>query len=99
MYQYDKDGIKENLSIDEIEMLVNDLNGEPIKQHSTLLCKTICHCGEQHKLYYYDNTKLFRLYKLNESGWLYNLPFRYAGLYLPYTSSSLIRVLVLIPNN
>ena len=40
MYQYDKDEIKENLSIDEIEMLVNDLNGEPIKQHSTLLCKT-----------------------------------------------------------
>ena len=62
MYQYDKDEIKENLSIDEIEMLVNDLNGEPIKQHSTLLCKTICHCGEQHKLYYYDNTKLFRCY-------------------------------------
>ena len=62
MYQYDKDEIKENLSIDEIEMLVNDLNGEPIKQHSTLLCRTICHCGEQHKLYYYDNTKLFRCY-------------------------------------
>lgn len=62
MYQYDKDEIKENLSIDEIEMLVNDLNGEPIKQHSTLLCKTVCHCGEQHKLYYYDNTKLFRCY-------------------------------------
>ena len=27
-----------------------------------ILNKTICHCGNSHKLYYYDNTKLFRCY-------------------------------------
>ena len=38
------------------------MGGEPILKGDTLLCKTICHNGNSHKLYYYDNTKLFRCF-------------------------------------
>ena len=31
-------------------------------QNEVLVCKTICHGGDSHKLYYYDNTKLFKCY-------------------------------------
>lgn len=56
---------KNSLSIEEIIILVADLGGEPIKKGNFFVSKTICHNpkGEgSHKLYYYDNTKLFRCY-------------------------------------
>ena len=62
---YDKDEIKNNLTIEEVAELVAELHGEPENKGSYLICKTICHNSiEQgsHKLYYYDNTKLFRCY-------------------------------------
>lgn len=62
LYDYDKDFIKENLSIDQIETLVADLGGEPISQPGVLLCLTICHGGDSHKLYYYENTYLFHCF-------------------------------------
>ena len=55
-----KDEIKNNLSIEQIESLVAELGGEPRRQGDILICRTICHGGDSHKLYYYDNTKLFR---------------------------------------
>ena len=57
-----KDEIKNSLSIDQIESLVAELGGEPRRQGDILICRTICHGGNSHKLYYYDNTKLFRCY-------------------------------------
>lgn len=39
-----------------------ELGAEPIMQGSMILNKTICHGGDSHKLYYYDNTHLFRCY-------------------------------------
>ena len=57
-----KDEIKNSLSIDQIESLVAELGGEPRRQGNILICRTICHGGNSHKLYYYDNTKLFRCY-------------------------------------
>lgn len=65
MIQYDKDKIKNELEIDQIEELLNELGAEPINKGNHLVCKTICHnCGGQgsHKLYYYDNTKLFKCF-------------------------------------
>lgn len=66
MYKYDKDEIKENLTIQQIYELVSDLGGEPIQENdASFKSRTICHnpAGEgSHKLYYYDNTKLFRCY-------------------------------------
>ena len=59
---FNKDEIKNNLSIEQVENIVADLGGEPRRQEGLLICRTICHGGESHKLYYYDNTKLFRCY-------------------------------------
>lgn len=67
-YSYDKDKIKSELTIEQVAELVSELHGEPIKQGSTLICKTICHNKiseldtASHKLYYYENTALFHCY-------------------------------------
>lgn len=60
--KFDKDEIKNSLTIDQIEDIVADLGGEPQNRGDYLVCKTICHGGDSHKLYYYDNTKLFQCY-------------------------------------
>ena len=60
--KYDKDTLKENLSIEEIFDLVNELGGEPIMGNGFFTAKTICHNGDSHKLYYYENTHLFHCY-------------------------------------
>ncbi len=59
---FTKDDIKNNLTIEQIADLVAELGGEPIRNNGLLMCRTICHGGSSHKLYYYDNTKLFRCY-------------------------------------
>ena len=61
-YDYDKDLIKNSLDIFQVKDLVAELGGEPQLQNEILVCKTICHGGDSHKLYYYDNTHLFRCY-------------------------------------
>ncbi len=66
-YKYNKDELKESLSINQVLDLVAELGGEPQMDKSGLYftSRTICHnkVGEgSHKLYYYDNTKLFRCY-------------------------------------
>lgn len=63
----DKDKLKnEILSIQQIYELVADLGGEPHDiQNNMFVSKTICHNPVGHgsyKLYYYDNTHLFRCY-------------------------------------
>lgn len=65
MYKYDKDELKLNLSIEQVFDLVTELGGEPRMESGFFISKTICHnhAGEgSYKLYYYDNTKLFRCY-------------------------------------
>ena len=62
---YDKDAIKESLTIDQIFDIVSELGGEPIMYSGYFTAQTICHNhpGEgKYKLYYYENTKLFRCY-------------------------------------
>ena len=66
-YKYDKDEIKNNLTIDQVLMLVAELGGEPILGNTGnfFTARTICHnvLGEgSRKLYYYDNTKLFKCF-------------------------------------
>ena len=67
MINFNKDEIKNNLTIEQIFELVGELGGDPIMNGSRTFftSKTICHniLGEgSHKLYYYDNTKLFQCY-------------------------------------
>ena len=62
MYKYDKDTLKENLTIEEVFDLVSELGGEPIMGNGIFTARTICHGGDSHKLYYYPNTHLFHCY-------------------------------------
>lgn len=65
--KYDKDKIKENLTITQVFDFCADLGGEPKMESGgdVFVMKTICHnpIGEgSHKLYYYNNSHLFRCY-------------------------------------
>lgn len=59
---FDKDKIKNSLTIEQVFDLVDELGGEPIMYNGFFVSLTICHDGDSHKLYYYDNTKLFQCY-------------------------------------
>ena len=64
-FQYNKDEIKESLSIEQVFDFLSEFGGEPQIRGNIIVSKTICHNhkGEgSHKLYYYDNTKLFKCY-------------------------------------
>ena len=63
--KFDKDEIKEQLTTDMVEDLVRDFGGDPQETSFGFIAGTICHNhpGEgSHKLYYYENTRLFRCY-------------------------------------
>ena len=62
IYEYDKNSIKNSLSLEQMYSFLDDLGAAPQPQGAMILNKTVCHCGNSHKLYYYDNTKLFRCY-------------------------------------
>lgn len=66
-FKFDKDDLKESLTIDQVFELTAELGGEPImdKSGTFFTAKTICHnhIGEgSHKLYYYNNTHLYKCY-------------------------------------
>ena len=62
IYDYNKDEIKNSLTIEQVNELVAELGGEPQIQGNAIIARTICHGGDSRKLYYYDNTKLFTCY-------------------------------------
>ena len=62
---YDKDEIKNKLTTEQVEDIVRDFGGDPRQAPTGFVAGTICHNhpGEgSHKLYYYENTRLFRCY-------------------------------------
>lgn len=62
---YDKEKLKQELEIEQIYDLIEAWGGEPEYITGGLISQTICHNrpGEgSRKLYYYENTKLFRCY-------------------------------------
>lgn len=56
--------LKNNLTIEQVMDLVAELGGEPRMQPGGeyFTARTICHGGDSHKLYYYNNTHLFKCY-------------------------------------
>ena len=65
MLVFDKNEIRNSLTIDNIFDLLSLWGGDPEYTQFGILCSTICHNlpGEgSKKLYYYDNTGLFRCY-------------------------------------
>ena len=66
---YNKEQVREALTIDDIFDILEELGAEPqYQKDNTLICKTICHNhGEDlhdasHKLYYYGANSLFQCY-------------------------------------
>jgi hypothetical protein len=60
-----KDELKESLTIEQVFELVAEMGGEPQMKENYFISRTICHNPAGHgsyKLYYYDNTKLFKCY-------------------------------------
>lgn len=61
--------IKKILTTDQIYELLYSLDAQPIQREGMIICRTVCHCGDSHKLYYYENTKLFRCYTQCNDGY------------------------------
>ena len=56
MYKYNKDELKESLTLEQVADLVAEFGGEPQIRDGIIVSKTICHnpAGEgSYKLYYY----------------------------------------------
>lgn len=62
MAHYDKEQVKELLTLDQIFQLLEYFEAEPIMNDNYIVCRTICHSGDSHKLYYYENTSLFKCF-------------------------------------
>lgn len=66
MLIYDKQEIREQLTLEDIYLLCEEWGGEPEYCPTGLIARTICHNnlndGASRKLYYYENTGLFRCY-------------------------------------
>ena len=66
--KYNKDELeelKDSLTIEQVFELVAELGGEPQMKDNFFVSKTICHNPTgfgSYKLYYYENTKLFKCY-------------------------------------
>ena len=66
MIYYDKEKVRQSLTFDNIFTLLEDFGGNPEKTSFGILSSTICHHKPEEKssrkLYYYENTGLFRCY-------------------------------------
>ena len=62
MASFDKDMVKDELSIDDVFTLLEELGAEPQMYGDQIISKTICHNGDSHKLYYYDEQRLFKCF-------------------------------------
>lgn len=61
-YKEFSEKVKNDLSIDQVCDLLASLGGDPQIKGDLIISRTICHGGHSHKLYYYNNTKLFKCY-------------------------------------
>ena len=62
---FDKDKIKEALTLENIYSILEKLGGDPVYENFGIISRTICHneYGEgTRKLYYYENSHLFKCY-------------------------------------
>ena len=65
MLVFDKTEIRNNLNSNDIFDLLQEWGGEPEYTNFGILCSTICHNKPKEgsrKLYYYENSGLFRCY-------------------------------------
>lgn len=58
----DVNDIQNSLTLDQVAYILQSLDGDPIIEDDSIVARTICHGGDSHKLYYYDNSKRFTCY-------------------------------------
>ena len=62
----DANTLQHDITIDQMYNLLENMGAQPIRQSDDcIISKTICHNGDSHKLYYYDNSKRFTCYTGN----------------------------------
>ena len=59
---YDKEIVKEQIELEDVYNLLDFFDAEPQMFNTYIIARTICHGGDSHKLYYYENTQLFKCY-------------------------------------
>lgn len=59
---YSKDVVKEYIELEDVYTLLDYLGAEPELYSDHIVARTICHGGDSHKLYYYENTGLCRCF-------------------------------------
>ena len=59
---YAKEDVKEYIDLDDVYNLLEYFDAEPQMYNNYIISRTICHNGDSHKLYYYDNTSLFKCF-------------------------------------
>lgn len=59
---YSKEEVKEYIELEDIYTILDYYNAEPQMFGDYITAITICHGGDSRKLYYYDNTKLFKCF-------------------------------------
>lgn len=59
---YDKELVKEQIELEDVYNLLDFFDADPQMFNTYIIARTICHGGDSHKLYYYENTQLFKCY-------------------------------------
>lgn len=79
------EAIKNSLTIKQILQLLDNFDADPQENNGIIMSRTICHNGNSHKLYYYENTKLFRCYTAcaEDSFDIFNLIMKIQNIKLP----------------
>lgn len=59
---YSKEEVKEQIELEDVYNLLDYFNAEPQMFSDYIIARTVCHGGDSHKLYYYNNTSLFNCF-------------------------------------
>lgn len=59
---YSKEDVKDLIELEDVCTLLEYFEAEPQVYNDYIIAKTVCHGGDSHKLYYYDEQKLFKCY-------------------------------------
>lgn len=57
--------VKDILTTGDIVDLLHEMDADPIRKGNTVICRTICHGGNKHKLIYYNESKTFTCFTDN----------------------------------
>jgi hypothetical protein len=59
---YNKDDVKDAIEMEDVYSLLDYFQADPQMYSDQIISRTVCHGGDSHKLYYYDEQQLFHCY-------------------------------------